>query len=71
MDGTEDDQIKIRGNEAYTMPSAEWEFTFLVDDKESGSENEFTEVDTDNSNDLTEFARIRLNVQVSILIHLI
>ena len=54
LDGTEDDQIKIRGIEDYTMSSAGREFTFLEDDEESGSESEFTEVDTDYSNDLAK-----------------
>lgn len=36
------------------MPSKEKELTLLKDDEESGSENEFTEGDTDYSNDLTE-----------------
>ena len=35
------------------MPSTEREFTLLEDDEESGSESEFTEVDTDYSNYLT------------------
>ena len=50
MDGTEDDQIKISGIEGYT----ERYFTLLEDDKERGSESEFSDVDTDYSNDLTE-----------------
>ena len=54
LDGTEDDQIKIRGIENFTMPSAEREFTVLEDDKDSGSESEFTEVDINYSNDSTE-----------------
>ena len=54
LDGTEDDQIKIRGIEDYTMHSAEREFTLLEDDEESGSESKFAEVDTDYSDDLTE-----------------
>ena len=40
--------------EKYTMPSAERMFTLLEDDKQSQSASEFTEVDTDDSNDLTE-----------------
>ena len=36
------------------MPSAEREFTLLEDDEESGSESEFTEVDTDYFNDLAQ-----------------
>ena len=54
LDGTENDQIKIRGIEDYTMPSAEREFTLLDDDGENEYEKEFTEVDTNYSNDLTE-----------------
>ena len=54
LDGTEDDQIKIRGIENFTMPSAEREFAVLEDDKDSGSESEFTEVDINYSNDSTE-----------------
>ena len=42
---------KIREIEYYAMPSAEREFALLEDDKESGSESEFAEVDTDYSND--------------------
>ena len=42
--------------EDYTMPSGERKFTHLEDDEESGSRSEFTEVDTDFSNDLTESA---------------
>ena len=42
FNGTEDDQIKIRVIEDYTMSSAEKEFTLLKDDKESGRESEFT-----------------------------
>ena len=56
LDGTEDDQIKIRGIEDYAMPSAEREFTLLKDDKEKGSESEFTDVDIDYSNDLADTA---------------
>ena len=37
------------------MPSVEKEITLLEDDEENGSESEFTEVDTDYSNDLSEF----------------
>ena len=55
MDGTEDDQIKIGEIKDYTMPSVEKEITLLEDDEENGSESEFTEVDTDYSNDLSEF----------------
>ena len=51
LDGTEDDQIKIRRIEEYTTPSGERKFTLL---EESESESEFTEVDTDYANDLTE-----------------
>ena len=54
MDGTEDDQIKIRRIEDCTMPSGERKFTLLEDDEESESESEFTEFDTDYANDLTE-----------------
>ena len=36
LDGTEDDQIKIRQIEDYTMPSAEREFTLLEDDETRG-----------------------------------
>ena len=54
LSGTEDDKMKISGIEDYTMPSAEREFTLLEDDKESGSESEFMEVDIVYSNDLTE-----------------
>ena len=54
LDGTEDDQIKISGIEGYVMLSAEREFTLLEDDEESGSESEFTKVDTDYINHLTE-----------------
>ena len=36
------------------MPSAEREFTLLEDDEESGSESEFTEIDTDYLNDLAQ-----------------
>ena len=53
LNGTEDDQIKVTGIENYRMPSTEREFTLLEDDEESGSESEFTEVDTDYSNYLT------------------
>ena len=53
LNGTEDDQIKVTGIEDYRMPSTEREFTLLEDDEESGSESEFTEVDTDYSNYLT------------------
>ena len=53
LNGTEDDQIKVMGIEDYRMPSTEREFTLLEDDEESGSESEFTEVDTDYSNYLT------------------
>ena len=53
LNGTEDDQIKVMGIEDYRMPSTEREFTLLEDDEEGGSENEFTEVDTDYSNYLT------------------
>ena len=54
LDGTEDNQIKVRWIEDKTIPSAEREFTLLEDYKESESESEFTEVDTDYSNDLIE-----------------
>ena len=54
LDGTRDDQIKIRGIEDYTIPSAEKEFTVLEDDEKSGNESEFKEVDTDYSYNLTE-----------------
>ena len=54
LDGSEDDQIKVRGIKDNTMPSTEREFTLLKDDEETGSEREFTEVDTDYFNDLTE-----------------
>ena len=54
LDGTEEDQIKIRGDADCTMPSAEREFNLLDDNEESGSESKFAEVDTDYSNDLTE-----------------
>ena len=53
LNGTEDDQIKVTGIEDYRMPSTEREFTLLEDDEESGSESEFTEVDTNYSNYLT------------------
>ena len=46
MDGTEDDQIKVRGNEDYAMLFAERKFTLMKDDKETGNESEFTEVDS-------------------------
>ena len=62
---------KIRGIEYYTMPSAEREFALLEDDKESGSESEFAEVDTDYSNDFDRmwlWTRIRLNVQMFTLL---
>ena len=36
------------------MPFTKREFPLLEDDEESESESEFTEVDTDYSNDLTE-----------------
>ena len=36
------------------MPSVLTEFTLLEDDEENESESEFTEVDTDYSNDLAE-----------------
>ena len=39
MVGTKDDQIKIRGIEDYTIPSAEREFTVLEDDEKSGNES--------------------------------
>ena len=54
FDGTEDDQIKIRGIEDYKMPSAERKFTLLEDEKGSGSESEFLDVDTDYCNDFAE-----------------
>ena len=47
MNGTEDDQIKIKGDADYTMPSAEREFNLLDDNEECGSESKFAEVDTD------------------------
>ena len=53
-DGTEDDQIKIKRIEDYEMPSSEREFTLLKDVKGGGSESQFTKVDNDYSNDLTE-----------------
>ena len=46
MDGTEDDQIKVRGIENYAMLFAERKFTLIKDDKETGNESEFTEVDS-------------------------
>ena len=49
-------------------------FTLLKDDGESRSESEFTDIDTDYSNDLTKSdseLRIRVSVQVFILKHLI
>ena len=46
MDGTEDDQIKVRGIEDYAMLFAERKFTLMKDDKETGNESEFTEVDS-------------------------
>ena len=46
MDDTEDDQIKVRGIEDYAMFFAEWKFTLIKDDKETGNESEFTEVDS-------------------------
>ena len=52
LDGFEDDQIKIRRVENYIMPSAEREF--LLKDDKSGSQSEFTEVDTGYFNDLTK-----------------
>ena len=54
LSGTEDDKMKISGIEEYTMPPAEREFTLLEDDKESGSDSEFMEVDNACSNDLTK-----------------
>ena len=54
LNDTEDDQIKISSIGDYTKSSAESEFTLLEDDEESGSEREFSEVDTGYSNDLTE-----------------
>ena len=53
MDGIEDDQIKIRGIENYTMPSAERKF-LLEDYEKSGSQSEFKQVDIGYSNDLTK-----------------
>ena len=46
MDGTKDDQIKVRGIEDYAMLFAERKFTLMKDDKETGNESEFTEVDS-------------------------
>ena len=46
LDGTEDDQIKVRGIEDYAMLFAERKFTLMKDDKETGNESEFTEVDS-------------------------
>ena len=46
MDGTEDDQIKVRRIEDYAMLFAERKFTLMKDDKETGNESEFTEVDS-------------------------
>ena len=54
LDGTEDDQTKIRVIVDYKMSSTEREFPLLEDDEESGSETKFTEVDADYSNDLSE-----------------
>ena len=54
LDGIEDHQIKIRGIAEYTMSFAEREFTLFEYDKENGSMSEFTEADTDYSNDLTK-----------------
>ena len=54
LDDTKVDQIKIKGIEDYTIPSAELEFTLLGDNEESGGcENEFTEVDIGYANNLT------------------
>ena len=46
MNGTEDDRIKVRGIEDYAMLFAERKFTLMKDDKETGNESEFTEVDS-------------------------
>ena len=49
-------------------------FTLLKDDGESGSESEFTDIDTDYSNDFKKSdseLRIRVNVPVFMLKHLI
>ena len=54
LDGSEDDQINVRGIKDNTMPSTEREFTLLKDDEETGSGREFTEVDTDYFHDSTE-----------------
>ena len=55
LDDTKVDQVKVKGIEDYTMPSAELEFTLLEDNEESdGCENEFTEGDIGYSNNLTE-----------------
>ena len=53
LDGTEDDQLKIRGTEDYTLPFALRE-TDPEDDEENGSESDFSEVDNDYSNDRIE-----------------
>ena len=53
LDGTEDDQLKIRGTEDYALPFALRE-TDLEDDEENGSESDFSEVDNDYSNDMIE-----------------
>lgn len=36
------------------MPSTQREFTLLEHDEDNGNESEFTEVDTDYSNNLTK-----------------
>ena len=46
MNGTEDDRIKVRGIEDYAMLFAERKFTLMKDDKGTGNESEFTEVDS-------------------------
>ena len=49
-------------------------FTLLKDDGENGSESEFTDIDTDYSNDFKKSdseLRIRVNVPVFMLKHLI
>ena len=46
FDVTEDDQIKVSAIEDYAMLFAERKFTLIKDDKETGNESEFTEVDS-------------------------
>lgn len=53
LDGTEGDQLKVRGIEDYTMSFAERE-TVPEDDEENGRESDFSEVDIDYRNDMTE-----------------